>query len=215
MTDISAYFFIERVNLLSIAAETNITVKLNVPNVITSIRIFLTVIIVILLALGSAQQILAAGILLIFAALTDYLDGKLARSLNQESRFGSLYDMIADQFLFMPTLILAIIAGCFDRTDGFVLWNPYLYAVPALLGGVTVIAGIVIYLIKRRKKDFEFPTPTKIAKLNYWFWLVPLILAVLNIGPDILLAILMYLALGSTILTFYSYLKKGSYVFTD
>ena len=200
---------------MSIVAETNITVKLNVPNVITSIRIFLTVIIVILLALGSTQQILAAGILLIIAALTDYLDGKLARSLNQESRFGSLYDMIADQFLFMPTLVLAIAAGCFDRTDGLVFWNPYLYAVPALLGGVVAMAGIVIYLIKRRKRDFEFPTPTKIAKLNYWFWLVPLILAVLNIGPDILLAILMYMALGSTILTFYSYLKKGSYVFTD
>jgi hypothetical protein len=40
-------------------------------------------------------------------------------------------------------------------------------------------------------------------------------LAVLNLGPDLLLAILMYAALASTILTFYSYLKKGSYVFTD
>lgn len=207
--------FIERVNLLSIAAETNITVKLNVPNCITSIRIFLTVIIVILLALGSKTQILMAGVILIFAALTDYLDGKLARYLNQESRFGSLYDMIADQFLFMPTLVLAIVAGCFERTEGLVLWNPYLYAVPALLGGVTALAGIVTYLIKRRKKDFEFPTPTKIAKLNYWFWLIPLIIAILNIGPAILLAILMYMALVSTILTFYSYLRKASYVFTD
>ena len=208
-------FFTKGVNLLSTTAETNITVKLNVPNIVTTSRIFLTVIIVLLLALGSTQQIMAAGIILIIAALTDFLDGNLARRLKQESRFGSLYDMIADQFLFMPTLILAIIAGCFDRTDGLVFWNPYLYAVPALLGGVVVIAGIVIYLIKRRKKDFEFPTPTKVAKLNYWFWLVPLILAILNIGPDILLAILMYMALVSTILTFYSYLKKGSYVFTD
>jgi phosphatidylglycerophosphate synthase len=200
---------------LNIAAETNITVKLNVPNVITSIRIFLAVIIVILLAFGSKDQILLAGIILIFAAITDYLDGNLARRLKQTSRFGSLYDMIADQFLFMPTLVLAIAAGCFDRTAGLVLWNPYLYAVPALIGGVTALAGIVIYLIKRRKKDFEFPTPTKIAKLNYWFWLIPLIIAILNIGPDILLAVLMYMALVSTLLTFYSYLKKASYVFTD
>ncbi len=207
--------FFERVNLLNIAAETNITVKLNVPNVITSIRIFLAVIIVILLAFGSKDQILLAGIILIFAAITDYLDGNLARRLKQTSRFGSLYDMIADQFLFMPTLVLAIAAGCFDRTAGLVLWNPYLYAVPALIGGVTALAGIVIYLIKRRKKDFEFPTPTKIAKLNYWFWLIPLIIAILNIGPDILLAVLMYMALVSTLLTFYSYLKKASYVFTD
>jgi phosphatidylglycerophosphate synthase len=200
---------------LNIAAETNITVKLNVPNVITSIRIFLAVIIVILLAFGNKDQILLAGIILIFAAITDYLDGNLARRLKQTSRFGSLYDMIADQFLFMPTLVLAIAAGCFDRTAGLVLWNPYLYAVPALIGGVTALAGIVIYLIKRRKKDFEFPTPTKIAKLNYWFWLIPLIIAILNIGPDILLAVLMYMALVSTLLTFYSYLKKASYVFTD
>jgi len=200
---------------LTITAEPQIKIKLNVPNIITTSRIIMTGIIVALLALGSETQILAAGIILIIAALTDFLDGNLARRMKQESRFGSLYDMIADQILFMPTLVLAIVAGCFARTDGLVFWNPYLYAVPALLGGVVAMTGIVIYLIKRRKKDFEFPTPTKVAKLNYWFWLVPLILAILNIGPDILLAILMYMALVSTILTFYSYLKKGSYVFTD
>jgi phosphatidylglycerophosphate synthase len=200
---------------LTITAEPQIKIKLNVPNIITTSRIIMTGIIVALLALGSETQILAAGIILIIAALTDFLDGNLARRMKQESRFGSLYDMIADQILFMPTLVLAIIAGCFARTDGLVFWNPYLYAVPALLGGVVAMTGIVVYLIKRRKKDFEFPTPTKVAKLNYWFWLVPLILAILNIGPDILLAILMYMALVSTILTFYSYLKKGSYVFTD
>lgn len=200
---------------MTITAEPQIKIKLNVPNIITTSRIIMTGIIVALLALGSETQILAAGIILIIAALTDFLDGNLARRMKQESRFGSLYDMIADQILFMPTLVLAIIAGCFARTDGLVFWNPYLYAVPALLGGVVAMTGIVVYLIKRRKKDFEFPTPTKVAKLNYWFWLVPLILAILNIGPDILLAILMYMALVSTILTFYSYLKKGSYVFTD
>ncbi len=200
---------------MTITAEPQIKIKLNVPNIITTSRIIMTGIIVALLALGSETQILAAGIILIIAALTDFLDGNLARRMKQESRFGSLYDMLADQILFMPTLVLAIVAGCFARTDGLVFWNPYLYAVPALLGGVVAMTGIVVYLIKRRKKDFEFPTPTKVAKLNYWFWLVPLILAILNIGPDILLAILMYMALVSTILTFYSYLKKGSYVFTD
>ena len=208
-------FFVERVNRLNIAEEPNIKIKLNVPNVITTTRIIMTAVIVILLAMGSETQILAAGIILIIAALTDFLDGNIARRMKQTSRFGSLYDMIADQLLFMPTLILAIMAGCFERTDGLVFWNPYLYAVPALLGGVLALVGIATCLIKRRRKDFEFPTPTKIAKLNYWFWLVPLIVAILNVGPDIVLAILMYMALVSTIMTFYSYLKKASYVFTD
>ena len=117
--------------------------------------------------------------------------------------------------LFMPGLILAIRAGLFARTDGLMPLNPYLYAVPALAGGVAVLAGVAIYLWKRRTRVFDFPSPPPVAKANYWFWLSPLVIAVLGIGPDMLLAVLMYLALISTILTFYSYLKKGSYVFTD
>lgn len=156
-----------------------------------------------------------AGILLIVAAVTDGLDGFLSRRLNQETLGGALFDMLADQFLFMSSLVLAMSAGLLARVDGMVPLNPYLYAVPALAGGVTVIAGIIIYIWKRRSRTFVFPTPTPIAKANFWFWLAPLIVAILGVGPAWLLAGLMYLAVISTLLTFYSYLKKGSYVFTD
>ncbi len=193
----------------------DIKFKLNVPNTITSLRIILAITIITLLALGNDTQILTAGILLVIGAVTDYFDGFMSRRLKQSSLFGSLYDIVADEILFVPTLIISIIGGLFKRAHGYMPLNPYLYAVPALCGGVTVVAGVIIYIIKRRKKVFEFPTPTKIAKLNFWFWLVPLFLAILKLGPDLLLAIFMYLAIISTILTFYSYLKKGSYVFTD
>lgn len=189
--------------------------RLNVPNAITSIRIVLAVIIACLLALGNETQTQLAGFLLIAAAGTDWLDGFTARRLKQSSLFGSLFDLTADEILFMPALVFAVTGGLFARADGLFIFNPYLYAIPALLGGVFVIAGVIIYLIKRRKRVFEFPTPTRMAKINFWFWLAPLFLAVLNLGPDMLLAVMMYLAVISTILTFYSYLKKGSYVFTD
>jgi len=188
---------------------------LNVPNIITVVRVVLAIVIACLLFLGGKSEILAAGVLLIIAASTDWLDGFLARRLGQSSLVGSLFDLVADEILFMPTLILAIAGGLFSRTDALMPWNPYPYAIPALAGGVMVLAGVGIYLWKRRSRVFEFPTPTGIAKVNYWFWLAPLILAILGIGPDILLAVLMYLAIISTVLTFYSYLKKGSYVFTD
>lgn len=188
---------------------------LNVPNIITAVRVVLAIVIACLLFQGSKSEIMAAGILLIIAASTDWLDGFLARRLGQSSLVGSLFDIVADEILFMPTLILAVAGGLFSRADALMPWNPYLYAVPALAGGVTVLAGVGIYLWKRRSRVFEFPTPTGVAKVNYWFWLAPLILAILGIGPDILLAVLMYLAIISTVLTFYSYLKKGSYVFTD
>jgi phosphatidylglycerophosphate synthase len=189
-----------------------LSLELNVPNIVTTIRVVMAGFVVWLLLQG---EFLAAGILIVIAACTDGIDGLLARRLGQSSLFGSIFDMIADQLLFMPSLILATTTGLFSRVDNMMPFNPYPYVLLALAGGVAVFAGIGSYLWKRRTRSIEFPTPTGIAKVNFWFWLAPLIVAVFGIGPDWLLAALMYLAIVSTILTFYSYLKKGSYVFTD
>lgn len=196
-------------------SEQELRLAFNVPNTVTAVRVIMAIIIVWLLYIGGETKILAAGILLIIAALTDWLDGFLARKLGQSSLGGSLFDLVADEILFVPTLIMAIATGLFSRADALMPLNPYPYAVPALAGGAMVIAGVVTYLWKRRKRVFDFPTPTGVAKVNFWFWLTPLIIAILGIGPDILLAVMMYIAIVSTVLTFYSYLKKGSYVFTD
>jgi phosphatidylglycerophosphate synthase len=189
-----------------------LTFEVNVPNIITTIRVVMAGFAAWLLF---QHEFLAAGIIIVIAACTDGLDGLSARRLKQSSLVGSIFDMVADQLLFMPCLILAIIAGVFSRADGMMPFNPYPYAIPALAGGVAVFAGIGSYLWKRRKQAMEFPTPTGIAKINFWFWLAPLVIAVFGIGPGWLLAALMYVAIVSTILTFYSYLKKGGYVFTD
>lgn len=202
-------------NMTNTAIDSSLRLRLNIPNVVTASRVVMAAIIGYLLYLNEPATISAAGILLIVAALTDTLDGIVARRLKQETAAGALFDLVADELLFMPSLVLAIMAGLFARTDGLMPLNPYLYAVPALAGGVSVLAGVAVYLWKRRTRVFDFPSPPPVAKANYWFWLSPLIVAVLGIGPDIVLAVLMYLALISTILTFYSYLKKGSYVFTD
>jgi len=192
--------------------EYELRLALNIPNIVTAMRVVLAGIIAWLLW---QHLFLAAGILILVAASTDWLDGFLARRLGQSSLGGSLFDLVADEVFFMPSLILAIVAGVFSKTDGLMPWNPYPYAVLALAGGVAVLAGVGTYLWKRRSRAFEFPTPTGVAKVNFTFWLAPLVVAVLGIGPDWLLAVLMYLAIISTVLTFYSYLKKGSYVFTD
>jgi phosphatidylglycerophosphate synthase len=197
------------------ASSQRLAFSYNLPNALTLLRLGLAVVIAWLLFGRSQGGITAAGILLIIASLTDMLDGLAARRLGQSTLFGSLFDMTADQMLFMPSLILAVRAGLFDRADRFMPLNPYLYAGPALLGGVFVLTGIGMYMWKRRARQIEFPTPTKVAKYNFLFWLAPLIVAILGVGPGWLLAGLMYMSIISTAATFYSYLKKGSYVFTD
>lgn len=193
----------------------SLRLRLNVPNVVTATRVVLAMLIGYLLHTGEPGLIMQAGVLLILAGGTDTLDGFLSRRLGQETPGGALFDLVADELLFMPSLILAIGAGLFTRTDGLVPWNPYFYAIPALAGGASVLVGVAVFLWKRRTRVFEFPSPPPVAKANFWFWMAPLIVAVIGAGPDWLLAVLMYLAFISTALTFYAYLKKGSYVFTD
>ena len=186
--------------------------SLNVPNSLSAVRVVMAGVIAWLLWQG---EFFAAGALIVVAAATDGLDGLLARRLGQSSLGGSLFDLVADQLLFMPSLILATAAGLFSKADGLMPFNPYPYVVFALAGGVTVLAGVGTFIWKRRTRPLEFPSPTGVAKLSFWFWLAPLVVAIFGIGPGWLLAVLMYLAIISTALSFYSYLKKGSYVFTD
>ena len=117
----------------------------NVPNTITASRILMAIIIVWLLYIGGETKILAAGILLIVAALTDWLDGFLARRLGQSSLGGSLFDLVADEILFMPTLIIAIATGLFSRTATLMPLNPYPYAVPALPASASARSSTIIH----------------------------------------------------------------------
>ena len=55
-----------------------------------------------------------AGAILIIAALTDWLDGWLARTMNAESALGALLDPIADKFLVGGYLIAYCVISGFD-----------------------------------------------------------------------------------------------------
>lgn len=75
-----------------------------IPNILSLIRIAL-IPVFLWLVLGPQQDELAL-LVLVFSGITDYLDGKLARSLGQSSRLGELLDPIADRLY-----ILAVVVG--------------------------------------------------------------------------------------------------------
>lgn len=80
-----------------------------VPNAITITRILVTpVLLVLLLSDTLLGQVWALG-LFIFAAISDYLDGKLARSLQVGSRLGQFLDPFADKILVLGTFVALIV----------------------------------------------------------------------------------------------------------
>ena len=87
--------------------------KMNVPNCLTILRIFMVpVFVVFMLAdvLGGADRYIA-GILFIAASLTDTLDGYLARKNNQITVFGKFMDPLADKLLVCSAMICLVELG--------------------------------------------------------------------------------------------------------
>lgn len=81
---------------------------MNIPNYLTLFRILLLPIFIIVFYLPFKFAHFAAGVCFTIACLTDMLDGYLARSLNQTSRFGAFLDPVADKLLVATTLILLV-----------------------------------------------------------------------------------------------------------
>ncbi|HVE72925.1 MAG TPA: CDP-diacylglycerol--glycerol-3-phosphate 3-phosphatidyltransferase [Thermoanaerobaculia bacterium] len=77
----------------------------NLPNALTLFRIFLVpFLVVVLLTKFSGREFVGLGIFLV-AAITDFLDGWVARRRNQTTRLGALLDPIADKLLMSAAFI--------------------------------------------------------------------------------------------------------------
>ncbi len=77
-----------------------------VPNALTIGRIVVTPIMLILLFSESLVGFGTALVLFILAAVSDYLDGKIARDYKVRSRFGQFLDPLADKVLVLGTFIV-------------------------------------------------------------------------------------------------------------
>jgi cardiolipin synthase len=99
---------------------------LNVPNLITWFRISLIPLIVAVFYvpqdwLAPQDKNLAATIIFAVAAVTDWLDGYLARSLNQTSAFGAFLDPVADKLMVAAALTVLVQLGRIEAFIAFII----------------------------------------------------------------------------------------------
>ncbi|WP_158925425.1 CDP-diacylglycerol--glycerol-3-phosphate 3-phosphatidyltransferase [Acidisphaera sp. S103] len=80
----------------------------DLPNVLTLSRIAAIPLLVICVAIETPLADMAACIVFAAAAITDYFDGKLARSRLQQSDLGRMLDPIADKLLVGAVLLLLV-----------------------------------------------------------------------------------------------------------
>jgi CDP-diacylglycerol--glycerol-3-phosphate 3-phosphatidyltransferase len=82
--------------------------SINVPNLLTLTRILLIPVFIVLFATPDPDRSIAAAIVFVVAAVTDLLDGYLARRSGQVTKLGKLLDPIADKLLVLSALILLV-----------------------------------------------------------------------------------------------------------
>jgi len=119
-----------------------------VPNLLTYLRLALVPVFVVLHLVGRPGWALAV---FLFAALTDALDGLLARVLDQRTRLGAFLDPLADKLLTGAALVMLFVEG----------WAPLWMVLLVAFRDGSMAAGAA--MVKR--KGLELPTaPSRIGK---------------------------------------------------
>ncbi|WP_341524231.1 CDP-diacylglycerol--glycerol-3-phosphate 3-phosphatidyltransferase [Pseudomonas sp. G.S.17] len=81
---------------------------MNIPNLITVLRVLLIPIFILLFYMPYYWSYMAASSVFAFAAATDWLDGYLARRLEQSTPFGAFLDPVADKLMVAVALVLLV-----------------------------------------------------------------------------------------------------------
>lgn len=112
---------------------------LTVPNVLSVLRLIGVPVFLWLLLVAHADG--WALVLLVLSGVTDFLDGKLARLLDQSSRLGALLDPFVDRLYLVTTLVAFVV-------DGLIPWW-----VAGLLIGRDLALALTLPVYRRRYLD--------------------------------------------------------------
>jgi len=123
---------------------------INLPNILTLLRILLTPVFVILLL---KQMYLPCLAVFTTAAITDGLDGFLARTLNQRTTLGAYLDAIADKLLLTTAYV------CLAVLQMIPAW----LAVVVISRDVVIVLGVLIIAITGTELEIK---PIVVSKLT-------------------------------------------------
>ena len=169
---------------------------MNLPNKLTMGRIFAIPVFIVVFLMGYRY---VATVIFILAAITDMLDGKIARKYNLVTNFGKLMDPLADKLLVMSALICLAQIG--DVPGWMVIIITGMRQVAAAQG--IVIAAGTTGKIKTITQMIAIP----LLLLNNW----PFSLLSFNLPMD---TIFLWIALVMTVVSGTEYIVKNKQLFS-
>lgn len=197
---------------------------MNLPNKLTILRILLVPIMVIIpffhiqgTLWGIPIEFLIIDVIFIIAALTDKLDGHIARSRNQITTFGKFLDPIADKIVVISAMIMLVEFGHLPA------WIPII-----VIFREFVVSG---YRLVAVQKDGNVIAANIWGKLKTVTQMIAIILAFLDTNPygaifngeltgfafviNLLVTLTMSVSVVATIFSGWEYIKGGKDLFKD
>jgi cardiolipin synthase len=176
----------------------------NLPNMLTYGRIVAVPIVAALLLWGGDNARWTALAIYILAAITDFLDGYLARKWQQQSSLGRMLDPIADKVLVAVVLLVL----CADD----VLRGGHIWAAIIILSREVLVSGLREYL-----GELQVSVPvTQIAKWKTTVQLVAIGFLIAGPAGDTVVPYttemgiaMLWIAAGLTLYTGYDYFRAG------
>ncbi len=162
------------------------------PNHITVARFILTPVVAVLLWY---QYYLAGFIVFLFAALTDAIDGMVARVRDQITEWGKMFDPVADKLLMLTVFIIIAV----PRIDLSII------AVIFILESAFVIGAIIYH---KRGLKTQANICGKI-KMNLEVWAMIVLLAEIMFGFPVLILVSSFLLIMAIFFGFVSLVRQG------
>ncbi|MGU7779514.1 CDP-diacylglycerol--glycerol-3-phosphate 3-phosphatidyltransferase [Burkholderia sp. PU8-34] len=150
-----------------------------------------------------AHRNLAAALIFILAALTDWFDGYLARKWNQTSSFGAFLDPVADKLMVTAALLILVQIARVDAAIALVIVGREI-AISALREWMAQIGASKSVAVNQLGK---FKTACQMVAIPMLLYYGPLPLGIATIDTRVWGEWLMYLAAVLTIWSMLYYMK--------
>ena len=174
----------------------------NLPNILTLIRILISPLLVIFLIHGMFAHALLAFAL---AGASDGLDGLLARWLDQGTPLGAILDPIADKVLIISTFVSLAVLGL----------SPPWVSVVVISRDIFIVIGLAVFSLNGIRVTIR---PSRLSKVNTAAQIV-LVLAILSDQVGLFTMgvwpWLCWIVAGLTILSGMHYLHMGMNLFQE
>ncbi|KGO31971.1 CDP-diacylglycerol--glycerol-3-phosphate 3-phosphatidyltransferase [Oenococcus alcoholitolerans] len=184
---------------------------MNLPNKLTTFRIILIPIFMIVLSIplkwsllfGHPASWVVAAVIFAIASLTDFIDGKIARRRHLVTNFGKFADPLADKLIVMTALIFLTSYSVIPA-----------WAVSIIVIRELAVTGLRTLIVEKNGTVFAAQWPGKIKTFTQMFSIIFIFCSDFSLSIPIG-QILFYIAVIFTIYSGCEYFIKNRDVFSD